>query len=85
MILRKRSLVILALFVVAMLVALWVIVQALSPAVDGRQRTVTADFTDASGLTVGNDVRQLGVRVGRCRRSSCTTTSPACGSHCRTR
>ncbi|WP_296389550.1 MlaD family protein [Williamsia sp.] len=59
------SIVWLALFVVVMIGATWVIVQALAPSVSGDQRTVTADFSDASGLSAGNDVRQMGVRVGR--------------------
>lgn len=54
-----------AAFVVAMLVAGWIVVQALSPSVTGTQREHTAMFTDVSGLVVGNDVRELGVRVGR--------------------
>ncbi|MGX7698310.1 MlaD family protein [Gordonia polyisoprenivorans] len=53
------------LFVVAMLLAGWVTVQALDPSVPGAGQTFTARFTDVSGLTVGNDVRELGVRVGK--------------------
>lgn len=52
-------------FVVAVLVAGWVIVEALNPSVPGDQNTFTARFTDVSGLAVGNDVRELGVRVGK--------------------
>ncbi|MGZ8179014.1 MlaD family protein [Williamsia sp. SKLECPSW1] len=63
--LRARSMVALALFVVAMVAAGWVVVGALAPPVDGPQRTVTADFADASGLSAGNDVREIGVRVGK--------------------
>ncbi|GAA2052624.1 MCE family protein [Williamsia deligens] len=55
----------LALFVVAMVAAGWVVVGALSPSVTGAQRTVTAEFSDASGLSAGNDVREIGVRVGK--------------------
>ncbi|MCX6470104.1 MAG: MCE family protein [Corynebacteriales bacterium] len=65
MTLRRSSMVYLALFVVVMIGATWVVVGALSPSVPGDQRTVTADFSDASGLSSGNDVRQMGVRVGR--------------------
>lgn len=53
------------LFVVAMIAACWMIVQALNPSVSGDMRTYTARFTDVSGLVVGNDVRELGVRVGK--------------------
>ncbi|GAA1480792.1 MCE family protein [Gordonia sinesedis] len=52
-------------FVVAMIAACWMIVQALNPSVAGDTRTYTARFTDVSGLVVGNDVRELGVRVGK--------------------
>ncbi|MDL9938890.1 MlaD family protein [Gordonia sp. ABSL1-1] len=54
-----------AAFVVAMLIAGWVIVEALDPSVSGPQHDYTAEFTDVSGLSVGNDVRELGVRVGK--------------------
>ncbi|WP_068273383.1 MlaD family protein [Aldersonia kunmingensis] len=53
------------LFVVAMIAAGVVLFEALSPPVEGEQRTYTAQFTDVSGLVVGNDVRELGVRVGK--------------------
>lgn len=62
---RTGSMIGLALFVVAMIVAGWVVVGALSPPVPGSQRTVTAEFSDVSGLSAGNDVREIGVRVGK--------------------
>lgn len=63
--LAKKPLVGLTLFVVAMIVALWILMQALAPPVVGTERTFTAEFADVSGLVVGNDVRKLGVRVGK--------------------
>lgn len=62
---RPAATVAFTLFVIAMIGACWVIVQALDPAVPGAQRVYTARFTDVSGLVVGNDVRELGVRVGK--------------------
>lgn len=53
------------LFVVAMIGAAVVLFEALAPPVPGEQRSYTAQFTDVSGLVVGNDVRELGVRVGK--------------------
>ncbi|MCH5644842.1 MlaD family protein [Gordonia sp. ABSL49_1] len=61
-------------FVVAMLVAGWVIVEALNPSVSGDQQTYTAQFTDVSGLSVGNDVRERGVRVGKVESIELTGT-----------
>lgn len=63
--LRTGSMVGLALFVVAMIAAGWVVVGALAPPVEGPQRSVTAEFSDVSGLSAGNDVREIGVRVGK--------------------
>lgn len=63
--LAKKPLIGLALFTVAMVMALWILIQALAPPVVGTERTFTAEFSDVSGLVVGNDVRKLGVRVGK--------------------
>ncbi|WP_228460904.1 MlaD family protein [Gordonia crocea] len=37
----------------------------------------TADFTNVSGLRVGNDVRRLGTRVGKVSPPSNCTATPA--------
>lgn len=61
-----RSIVLrLSLFAVAMVVLLVVIVQAITRPIEGDTDTFSAEFTDASGLKTGDDVRMFGVQVGK--------------------
>lgn len=65
--LSKGSLVALVVFLVLVLftsVSVW---QTLSPPVDGRAATYSAEFTDATSLKAGDDVTLAGVRVGKVR------------------
>ena len=52
-------------FTVAMLLILILTMQALTRPPSGKLDTFHADFKDASGLKVGDDVRLLGVQVGK--------------------
>ncbi|QIS13040.1 MCE family protein [Nocardia arthritidis] len=52
-------------FAIAMLVLLVVIVQAITRPIGGSTDSFSADFTDASGLKTGDDVRMFGVQVGK--------------------
>ncbi|MFC9897970.1 MCE family protein [Nocardia sp. NPDC127579] len=55
----------LTLFTSAVLALLLLVVNAITRPVDGETTTYTAEFTDASGLKTGDDVRMFGVGVGK--------------------
>jgi phospholipid/cholesterol/gamma-HCH transport system substrate-binding protein len=52
-------------FVVAAMLVLGVLANTMTNQVSGGTTTYTADFTNASGLRPGDDVRAAGVKVGR--------------------
>jgi len=54
-----------AAFVIAAALALGVLANTMTNQVSGGTTTYTADFTNASGLRPGDDVRAAGVKVGR--------------------
>ncbi len=55
-------------FVVVAAVVLLVLANTMANRVSGGTRTYLADFTNASGLRAGDDVRAAGVKVGRVQR-----------------
>ena len=55
-------------FVVAAAVVLLVLANTMANQVSGGTRTYLADFTNASGLRPGDDVRAAGVKVGRVQK-----------------
>ncbi|WP_435769194.1 MCE family protein [Nocardioides sp. SYSU DS0651] len=54
-----------AAFAVASLLLLALLVNTMTNGVDGPAKEYAAEFTDVSGLRVGDDVKAAGVRVGR--------------------
>ncbi|MDF0530306.1 MCE family protein [Tsukamurella sp. 8F] len=52
-------------FALVMLLGLLITMQALTRPVDGKSDSFTGDFKDVSGLKKGDDVRMLGVQVGK--------------------
>jgi phospholipid/cholesterol/gamma-HCH transport system substrate-binding protein len=61
----RGELIKLTVFVLVALVILWGLWSVLLNATAGQTKTYTAEFTDASGLVEGDNVRIAGVRVGR--------------------
>ncbi|MEV6279508.1 MCE family protein [Nocardia sp. NPDC051832] len=55
----------LTLFTAAVLALLLLIVNAITRPIEGETSSYTAEFTDASGLKTGDDVRMFGVGVGK--------------------
>ncbi|MEV6773749.1 MCE family protein [Nocardia sp. NPDC051030] len=55
----------LGLFAAVMMALLAVVVTAITRPVSGDTESYTAEFTDASGLKTGDDVRMYGVQVGK--------------------
>lgn len=64
----RKPLIGLSLFLVAAVVATWMVFVTLRRDVAGPTNTYSAVFTDVSGLRPGDDVRVAGVRVGRVDR-----------------
>ncbi|MEU8899276.1 MCE family protein [Nocardia sp. NPDC048505] len=61
----RAILVRLTLFTAVVLALLLVIVNAISRPIEGETASYSAEFTDASGLKTGDDVRMFGVGVGK--------------------
>ncbi|WP_067662490.1 MCE family protein [Nocardia miyunensis] len=61
----RKPLIGLAVFLAISLALTWTVLVTLQRSVQGSTKSYTAVFTDVSGLTVGDDVRMAGVRVGR--------------------
>ncbi|MGW0179075.1 MlaD family protein [Nocardia sp. NPDC003345] len=62
---RHRPAIGLSLFLVVSMVLTWMVYTTLQRGVPGPANTYSAEFTDVSGLRVGDDVRMAGVQVGR--------------------
>lgn len=71
----SRAIVYLLVFAVFAVAGGVFIANAITRPVSGASDEFTAEFTDVAGLRPGNDVRSLGVRVGRSPASSCTGRS----------
>ncbi|MFJ1454844.1 MlaD family protein [Nocardia sp. N2S4-5] len=61
----RRSLLVLIVFAVVSAALIWTVTVILDRGVGGATAKYSAQFTDVSGLRVGDDVRVAGVRVGR--------------------
>ncbi len=61
----RSTIVKIAIFTVVMLLGLYLTMMALTRPVQGKLDTYHGLFTDVSGLKVGDDVRLLGVQVGK--------------------
>ncbi|MEV0251532.1 MlaD family protein [Nocardia sp. NPDC050712] len=61
----RAILVRLTLFAAAMIALLLIVVNAITRPIEGDTSSYTAEFTDASGLKTGDDVRMFGVGVGK--------------------
>lgn len=62
---RRGSMIGLAIFTVFSLTVTWMVYNTLRRDIAGPTNSYAAVFTDASGMTPGDDVRVAGVRVGR--------------------
>lgn len=62
---RRRAAITLTVFLIVSVVATWLVLGTLRREVTGPANAFSAVFTDVSGLTVGDDVRIAGVRIGR--------------------
>lgn len=62
---KTGPLTVVVVFVVVSVVVTWMVAVTLNRAVPGQTHSLSAQFTDVSGLTSGDDVRIGGVRVGR--------------------